>query len=143
MPVMGDHVRAELLRLRIRARGELLSGDPGRKAQIVFDLRARTGLSTRRVRLQDQHVEPFRCPVDGRRKARRSGADDDQISNVCGVDRFVEAKAPRNLLIAGVPQCGGATADQDGHVFDADVETIQQLLDAGIANSFTRSVPGE
>src|SRR5207253_610330 len=41
----GDHhLRPEFLRLRIRSRGEVLSRDPGRKSEVVFDLRARGGL---------------------------------------------------------------------------------------------------
>ena len=40
---------AELLRLDLRAAGQRLTRDAGRKAEIVLDLRARAGLAAGRV----------------------------------------------------------------------------------------------
>ena len=91
-----DHdLRAELLRLRVRAAGELLARNAGRETEIVLDPRARAGLAARRVRLQDQHVQPFRRAVDRRREPRRPGADDDDVADVRLVDRVVEARGSR------------------------------------------------
>ena len=132
-PLAIEHLRAELLRLRVRARRQVLPGDAGRKAEVVLDLRARAGLSPRRVRLQHQHVEAFRRAVHGRRETRGSGADDDHVADLCRVDRLVEAEAVGDLLIGRVPEHHLAATDQHGHVRDGDVEPIQQLLDAGIA----------
>src|SRR5215472_9295761 len=59
------HLRAELLCLCVRATGKLLAGYSRRESQIVFDARARTGLSARCIRFHYENLKPFRSPVDG------------------------------------------------------------------------------
>ena len=127
-----EQLRPELLRLRVRARGELLPGNARRKAQVVLDLRARTGLSARRVRLEHQDIEAFRRAVHGRREPRGSGPDDDQVADLRLIDRLVEAETVGDLPIGRVPQHHLAAADHHRHVVDGDLETVQQLLDVGI-----------
>jgi len=48
------------------------------------------------------------------------------------VDRIVEAKAIGDLLFDRIPKHHLAATDQNGHLRDGNVETIQQILDAGI-----------
>src|SRR4051812_2775481 len=55
---------AKFLRLRVRASRELLSGDAGRKAEVVLDPRTGTSLSAGSIRLQDNHVESLRCCIN-------------------------------------------------------------------------------
>src|SRR5258707_315382 len=47
-----QHLGSELLSLRVRAPGEVLSREAGGKAEVVLDFRTRTSLSARRVRFQ-------------------------------------------------------------------------------------------
>src|SRR5437588_12763345 len=54
-----DHLYAEFLSLSERTRRELLTGDAGRKAEIVLDAHAGAGLSARRVCFDHQHIETF------------------------------------------------------------------------------------
>ena len=68
---------SELLRLRDRTASESLTGDPGREAQVVLDLRAGASLATGGVRLEHQDVESFRGAIDRRGQACRSGANHD------------------------------------------------------------------
>ncbi len=127
------HVSAELLRLRERATGERLAGDAGREAEIVLDLRARAGLATGRVLLDDEHIEAFRCRVDGGRKARRTRADDDEVVDMRCIQRLVEAEAFGDGLVARVAQHEFAPANEDGHVVWGNLEPVEQGLDVGVA----------
>ena len=85
LPVAGEPARAlrdHELRRRTsapacrRAPASSWPEMPVGKAEIVLDPRARARLAARRVRLEHQHVEPFRRAVDRRRQPRRPGADD-------------------------------------------------------------------
>src|SRR4030095_8837966 len=62
-----------------------------------------------------------------------SRADNDDIAEVCLIDRVVEAETLGNLLIGGIPKDGIAAADQHGDVGDGNVKTIQQLLNVLVA----------
>src|SRR5262249_42588834 len=111
---LRDHdVGAELLGLGVRASGQLLARNPGRKSKIVLDSRARSCLPSGRTGLEDQRVESLRGRVDGSCQTSRAGADDDDIALVSLVDPPIEAETVGNLLIAGVLQHGLATADHD------------------------------
>ena len=113
---------------------EFLPGDTVRKAEVVLDSRTRARLSSRRIGFQHQDIEPFRCPVHGRRQPRRPGTDDDQIADLRPVDGNIEAKAVRELLVARIPQhMLTPVADNDRHLFDSDLKAIEQLLDVRVA----------
>ena len=88
---------SELLRLHERAAREHLPRDPRGKAEIVLDARARPRLPARRVRLDDEHVEPLRRRVDGGGEARGPGADDDDVAHDVLV-HGVQTQAVRDLL---------------------------------------------
>ena len=93
-----DHdLGAEFLRLCVGAPRELLTGNAGRKAQIVLDFRARSGLSARRIRLQHEDIQSLRRTVHRSCEARRSGADDDDVAHMRLVDCVVEAEAVGDL----------------------------------------------
>ena len=67
---LGDHhLRAELLRLRVGAAGQLQPGDAGRKAQVVLDPRARSGLAAGRRSTRARARRALRT----RRRPRRRG----------------------------------------------------------------------
>src|SRR5262249_51357467 len=110
---LRDHdLCAELLRLGIRAFGQLLTRNPCRKAQVVFDARARSRLSPWRTGFQHQRIESLGCRVDRSRKTSRPGADDDDIALV-GVDPAVEPEAVGDLLVERVLQDPLTAVDQD------------------------------
>jgi len=69
-----------LTALQHRRPGQLAAGDPAREAEVVLDPRRRAGLPAQGDVLDDDHVEPFGCSVDGGGQARRPGADDQQIA---------------------------------------------------------------
>src|SRR5262249_33705093 len=78
---LRDHdFGAKLLRLGIRTFGQLLTRNPCRKAQVVFDARARSRLSARRTGLDHQRIECLRRRVDCARKTSRPRAADDDIT---------------------------------------------------------------
>src|SRR6185369_1722356 len=52
-----QHLGTKLLCLRVSISGKRLTGDAGRKSQVVLDLRARASLSTRRIAFDDQYVK--------------------------------------------------------------------------------------
>src|SRR5439155_12265840 len=95
------HLRAEFLGLTERARRKLLSRDAGREAEVIFDPHAGAGLPARRIRFDHQHVETFRCRVNGSAETCGTSADDHHIANVALVDvnRLIEADAIRDLRI--------------------------------------------
>src|SRR5215475_2895083 len=71
--------------------------------------------------------------MNGRVKARRSGADDYQVADLCLVNRLVEAKTIGELLIGRVAKRDLAVTNRDRHVGRGDVEIIQQFLHVGVA----------
>ena len=144
----GDQdLRAEFLRLRVGAAGQLLTRNPRGEAEIVFDPRAGAGLAARRVRLEHENVEPFGRAVDRGREPGRAGADDHQVAHVRLIDRVVEAEALGNLGVGRVPEHDLAAAHQHRHVRDGDPEVIEQRLNVGLAVEIDVgvgvAVPGE
>src|SRR5262249_55523743 len=77
-------LRPELLGLGEGAHPELLAGDAGGKAKIVFDPRARRGLPAGRAGLEDEHAQTLRGAVHRCREAARTGAADDEVVYVVG-----------------------------------------------------------
>ena len=126
---LGDqHFGAEFLRLGVGAAGERLAGDARRKAEVVLDLRARAGLSARRLRLEDQHVEPFRRAVDRGGETRGPAPTTRQVADLRRVDGVVEARGSRRSLVRRVTQDRLAAADQDRHVGDGTSKRSSKLL---------------
>src|SRR5262249_33248567 len=136
----NDQLRPELLRLCVSARSELLPRDARGKAKIVLDLGARTGLPSRRVRFKRENIKSFRRAVHSRRKARRSGAYNNQVADLCLVNRLVEAKTIGELLIGRVAKYDLAVTDHNRYVSRADLEMIQQLLHVGVAVEVDRRI---
>ena len=130
----GDHhLRAELLRLRVRAPRQLLARDPRRKAEVVLDPRARAGLAAWRRRFHDQDVQSLRRPVHRRRESRGTRAHDDHVPDPRPIDRIVESEGVGDLLVGRVAEHEVAATDDYGDVADADAEPVEQLLGSGIA----------
>ena len=87
-----EKLRAEPLRLRQGAARQLAAADAGRKSEIVLDPGAGARLSARRVPVEQQCPQPFRCAVHRRRKAGRTGADDHEVVHIeGGRERSAEA----------------------------------------------------
>jgi hypothetical protein len=68
-------------------------------------------LSSRRARLDNQHIESLGSRVIGGRKTRWSAADDDDIAPVDVIDPLIEAETVGDLLIAGILQHRLAAAE--------------------------------
>src|SRR3989441_364511 len=98
-----DHqLGPELLCLAGGAGRELQTADPGGKAEVVLDPRARAGLASGSGRLDDQDIQAFRRPVHGRGEPRGSRPHDDQVAELGLIDRVVEAQRIGDLLIGRV-----------------------------------------
>src|SRR4029077_2608885 len=98
-----DHeLSPELLRLGVRGQGKIVARDARRKAQIVFDLRARACLAAGGARLHHEDVETLRCSVNGGGEPGRTRAHDHEIACLRYIDRLVEAETIRDLLIARI-----------------------------------------
>ena len=87
-----EKLGAEPLRLRERAAREFAAADAGRKSEIIFDARTGARLPARRMPVEQQRSQPFRCAVHRRREAGRTGADDHEIVDIeGGGERLAEA----------------------------------------------------
>ena len=51
---------------------------------------------------------------------------------MAAIDGLVEAETGGDLLIGRVPQHDRAATDDHGHIGDADLEPIEQILDARV-----------
>ena len=104
---LRDHdLRAELLRLRVRACGELQSRDAGRESRgssrcCELDPAWPPGAFD----FDHQHVESFGRAVDRGREPGRTRADDDHVAHVRPIDRLIEAEAVGDLRVAS--DCAG------------------------------------
>ena len=76
----GDHdISAEFLRLVEGSRHQRVSGNAGRKAEIIFDSGAGTGLAAERPRIANSNRQAFRSRVDRGRQSRGAGAHDGDV----------------------------------------------------------------
>ena len=125
--------RAKALRLQQRVACQLDAGDAGRKAQIVFDPRARACLAAGGEALEHEDVQSLGGAVDGRGKPRRAGADDDEIVQFGGVEGDVEARALGEIFDGGAPQKAAFAADDDGRLRGGNSELTKQLLGLRVA----------
>ena len=60
---------------------ELGPGNADRETEIILDLHAAAGLATRPDAVEHDRAQPFRRPVNRRRKPRGTGPDHDEIVN--------------------------------------------------------------
>ncbi len=107
------HLGTEFLRLRDRATGQLLSGDTGWKAKIIFDLRTRSCLSSRRFGFNHERIQAFRGSLNRGRQAGRPGANDNNVTHQGVIDVRIETQAIRQLLRSGVAEDGAASVAND------------------------------
>jgi len=61
---------------------QLLTGDASRESEIVFDLRARSGLASRGFSFDEERIDPFRGGIDRRTEPRWACTDDHQITHM-------------------------------------------------------------
>ena len=84
--------------------GEFLSGKAIGKSEIVFDFGAGSGLSAGRFGLDKQDVETFGCGVNGGGESRGTGADNDEVAELRGVNVGVEPEAIGEFLNRGIAE---------------------------------------
>ena len=94
-----QHLGPEAAGLRHSPLREIRPCDAARKAQVVLDHRAGSGLAARRVLLDQQGVQPLGRRVHGVREPRRPAADDDDVVEGKG-RRGMEAGLRRQLGVA-------------------------------------------
>src|SRR5439155_674995 len=119
-----QHPRAELLRLIVRARRQLLPRDAERKAEVILDLGARAGLTTRCVGFDDHDIQPFRCRVHRRPESRGTGADDHHVPDFGAIERGVQAEAVGELLHGRILEHEAAAANHDRDVGGREMEPV-------------------
>jgi hypothetical protein len=100
--------------------------------EIPLDLRARPRLAARRIRLDDEGIEPFRGGVNGRSEPGGPGTDDDDVPHLRLVDGIIETEALRDLLIGRMAQDDVVAADQNGDIVASDIESIEELLNVDL-----------
>src|SRR5437667_8830244 len=128
-----QHLGTELLRLYVRPRGQIVSGHPRWKTQIVLDPRTGPGLTSGRIGLHQQDVKTFGGTVNRGGQSSRSCADDDQITHKRLVDIFVEPEAVGNFPVAGIVQHGFAATDGHRNIGNGNVELVEQSLHVAVA----------
>ena len=130
--VGGSDFRAEFLRLDQGSRGERQSGYPGGKAQVVFDLGARSRLAPGRPGLEDQNIQPFRGSVNPRGQTGRTGTDYDDIANSIIIDLLIHAEIGSNFLIAGILEYDRGAAHHHRQVLYRHVKPLEQIANRNI-----------
>ena len=138
---LGDgDVGTKLLRLGVREPRQRLTANSGRETEVILDPRAGARLPARRSRFDHQHIEPFRRSVYGRCQPRRTGSDDDDIAQMCLIDRLIEAETIGDLPIGRISENGAAPTNQNRQVVSAELEPIKQILNARITIGVDRCV---
>ena len=97
----GDELGPEFQGLEIAAIGQIRPGQSGGESHVILDPRAGPRLATRAEPVEDDGGQPLGGAVDGRREARRTGSDDDQVEWL-GANRTLQAQTLRQ------PGDGGA-----------------------------------
>jgi hypothetical protein len=87
-------------------------------------------LSPRRVHLDHERVEAFRCRVHRGSHPRRSCTHNDHVTQLIEIHHLVETEAVSDLLVRGIAQNDLTTADENRDVIRSDAECVQQLLHA-------------
>jgi hypothetical protein len=128
--VRDQDLRAEFFCLIVGSCRELLPRDAGGESKVVLDSRARSRLAAGRARLDDEHVQSFRRAVHSCCQAGESAANDDDVAQLCLIDRIVEAEAVGDLVVCRIPENRGAAADENRNVALSDLKAIEELLHA-------------
>ena len=123
---------AELLRLQRRSRGQLVTREAGRKAEIVFDPSRGTRLPPERRVLGERRAQAFRRAVHGCRESRGTGADHEQVA-LGGVvlECRRQAECAQQPPGAAIPEQVAAGNDDDRQVRGLHVKFAQQRLGLG------------
>ena len=132
--------RAELLRLHLRAAGERLPRDAGRKAEVVLDLRARARLAARRHALDDDRLQSFRGAVDRGRESGRPGADDGEVEHLGVVEALGEPEVVGHLRQRRIAQHAMARRDHHRQVGAAQREAVEKAARVGVVLGVEQAV---
>ena len=108
----GNHdFRAELLRLDESPRGQRLTGNSGRKAEVIFDARAGARLAAEGAGVEHHDRQAFGRRIDGRRQPGRTGADDRDVVNKILTRAADHAQLPRERRFRRIVQHSAVGAD--------------------------------
>jgi hypothetical protein len=121
-------IGAEFLRLHERAPGQRCARDAGREAQIVLDLRTRSGLPAESARLDHQHIQSLGRRVDSGREPGRAGADHHEVVDCRYVDRRIHAEVTGDVGDSRILEHPAATADDHRNFIHRDVKAVEQSL---------------
>ena len=102
---------AKLLSLHEGTAGERLTGNPGRKAEIILDACARAGLSSERPAVERDDAQAFGGRVNGGRETGRSGAHNENVEELVPWRDIEHSKAAPQRLFGRVEQHGAVGAD--------------------------------
>ncbi len=115
-----------------------LTGETGRKAQVVLDAHAAAGLPARRRALEDYGIQSFGCAVDGGGETRRSGAHDREVVHRA-LESLADADGIGEIPVRRVAKHVLGT-DDDRRFGFGDAEVPEELIDVGIGLEVS---PGE
>src|SRR6185436_13386586 len=124
---------AKALRLQQRVACQLHTGDPSRKAQIVFDPRARACLAAGGEAFEHEAVQSLGGAVDRRGKPRRAGADHDEVVQFGGIEDDVETGTPGEIFDGRAPEKAAFATDNNGRFRGGNSELTKQLLSVRVA----------
>ena len=115
--------------------GERLTGDAGRKAEIVFDARARARLAARRAAVEHDHRESFRRRVHRRREPGRSRADDRDVVDMRGIEIWQQAEAASRAWFSRVraAPCRPGRSRAASRPVDAEMRSSSAIASGSVA----------
>ena len=116
---------AEFLGLQNGAVCEVGTGNTGREAEVVLDLRGCAGLSSRRGRVDHDGGQPFRRCVHGRSQSRRTATDDHQVVDPLR-ERPSDSDEVGQCPSRGIPQQRLRSEDDHRRVGLGEPEALQQ-----------------
>ena len=141
------HLGAELLGLDEGPPGQRLSGNPGRKTEIVLDARAGAGLAAVGPAVEDRDGKTLRSRIDRRCEPRRAGADHGHVEGAAGFPVSAEPDDPRHGAFRRIAQHGAIRADHQRQVRRRWIASRHELrrlgVDGGIEDMVRMAVAGE
>ena len=106
-------LRAEFLCLHEGAAGERLTGDAGRKAEVIFDAGAGTRLAAERPAVENDHVQALRCRVHRGCEPGRTGAHDGDVEELIVHRRIEDPEAAGKRVFGRIAQHRTVGADHE------------------------------
>ena len=115
-------------RLVVGARHQCDTGNPRRKAEIIFDPSRGTSLTAKGAAIEHEDGEPFRRGIDRRGKTGGSGSHNGNVVDALRINGPNQTDTARKLMLAGIAQQLPAGAEHDRQLSGIDVEAFNQRL---------------